>query len=70
MDSLKIVSDGVNKIKQETGCSVVLITHYERILKQIVPDHVHVLYQGQIIKSGGMDLALEIENRGYDWLIQ
>jgi Fe-S cluster assembly ATP-binding protein len=70
VDSLRIVSEGVNKIQKETKCSIILITHYERILKQIVPDHVHVLYQGQIIKSGNMDLALEIENRGYDWLIQ
>jgi Fe-S cluster assembly ATP-binding protein len=70
VDSLRIVSEGVNKIRSEIECSVVLITHYERILKYIKPDFVHVLFDGKIIKSGGMDLALEIENKGYDWLIK
>ncbi len=69
VDSLRIVSEGVNKLRTETN-AVVLITHYQRILNYIVPDHVHVLHQGRIIKSGGKDLALEIENRGYDWLLQ
>ncbi len=69
VDSLRIVSEGVNKLRTETN-AVVLITHYQRILNYIVPDHVHVLHNGRIIKSGGKDLALEIENRGYDWLIQ
>lgn len=69
VDSLRIVSEGVNRIKEETQMSVVLITHYDRILSYIKPDFVHVLYQGRIIKSGDAGLAKEIEQRGYDWLI-
>ena len=69
VDSLKIVSEGVNRIKDETNMSVVLITHYDRILSYIKPDYVHVLYNGKIIKSSDASLAKEIEQRGYDWLI-
>jgi len=69
VDSLKIVSEGVNRIHQENKMSVILITHYDRILNYIKPDFVHVLYDGRIIRSGEASLAKEIENRGYDWLI-
>jgi Fe-S cluster assembly ATP-binding protein len=68
VDSLRLVSEGVNKLKTESN-AIVLITHYQRILNYIVPDHVHVLHDGKIIKSGDKSLALEIETRGYDWLL-
>jgi Fe-S cluster assembly ATP-binding protein len=67
IDALKIVSDGVNAMRgPERG--ILLITHYQRLLDYIKPDVVHVMADGQIIKSGGADLALELEERGYDWL--
>ena len=67
IDALKIVSDGVNAMRgAERG--ILLITHYQRLLDYIKPDVVHVMADGQIIKSGGPDLALELEERGYDWL--
>ncbi len=69
VDSLRIVSDGVNKLRRKDN-AVVLVTHYQRILNYIVPDFVHVLYQGKIIKSGGKELALEIEEKGYDWILK
>jgi Fe-S cluster assembly ATP-binding protein len=69
VDSLRIVSEGVNKLRRKDN-AVVLVTHYQRILNYIVPDVVHILYQGRIIKSGSKDLALEIEERGYDWLLK
>ena len=69
IDALKIVAKGVNALKNKYN-SVVLVTHYQRLLDYIVPDHVHVLYNGQIIKSGGKELALELEEKGYDWLIK
>ena len=68
IDALKIVSNGVNALKNKYN-SVVLVTHYQRLLDYIVPDYVHVLYKGEIIKSGGKELALELEEKGYDWLI-
>ena len=70
IDALRVVSGGVNKILEgtEEKPSVLLITHYNRILNYIRPDFVHVLYKGEIIKSGGSELALELEERGYDWL--
>ena len=68
IDALKIVAKGVNALKSRFN-AVVMVTHYQRLLDYIVPDHVHVLYQGQIIKSGGKELALELEKKGYDWLI-
>lgn len=68
VDSLRIVSEGVNKLRRDDN-AIILITHYQRILNYIVPDYVHVLYNGRIIKSGDKSLALEIESRGYDWLI-
>ncbi len=67
VDSLKLVAEGVNKLRSENN-AIVLVTHYQRLLNYIVPDYVHVLANGKIIKSGGKELALEIEERGYDWL--
>ncbi len=69
IDALKIVSKGVNALKSRFNATV-LVTHYQRLLDYIVPDHVHVLYKGKIIKSGNKDLALELEEKGYDWLIK
>ncbi len=68
IDALKIVAKGVNSLKNRFN-AVVLVTHYQRLLDYIQPDFVHVLYQGQIIKSGDKSLALELEQKGYDWLI-
>jgi Fe-S cluster assembly ATP-binding protein len=67
IDALRIVAGGVNKLKSKDN-AVVLITHYQRLLDYIVPDFVHVLYQGKIIKTGDKNLALELEEKGYDWL--
>lgn len=67
IDALKIVADGVNKLRNENNAYLV-ITHYQRLLNYIVPDFVHVLYNGQIVKSGDKSLALELEERGYDWI--
>ncbi len=69
IDSMKIVADGVNKIKNKNN-AVILITHYQRLLNYIKPDFVHVLYDGKIVKSEGKELALEVESKGYDWLIK
>jgi Fe-S cluster assembly ATP-binding protein len=68
VDSLRIVAGGVNKLRSDDN-AVVLITHYQRILDYIVPDFVHVLHNGRIVKTGNKDLALEIERRGYDWIL-
>ncbi|MES2744982.1 MAG: Fe-S cluster assembly ATPase SufC [Bdellovibrionota bacterium] len=68
VDSLRIVSEGVNKLKTEDN-AIVMITHYHRILNYIKPDFVHVLADGRIVKTGDASLALEIEERGYDWLL-
>jgi Fe-S cluster assembly ATP-binding protein len=68
IDALRIVAEGVNKLKRPDNAAIV-ITHYQRLLNYIVPDFVHVLWNGQIIKSGGKELALELEEKGYDWLI-
>ena len=67
IDALKIVSNGVNTLKSEDNATIV-ITHYQRLLDYIVPDFVHVLYDGKIVKSGDKSLALDLEERGYDWL--
>lgn len=67
IDALRIVADGVNKLRTSDN-AVILITHYQRLLEYIVPDFVHVLYNGKIVKSGGKELALELEARGYDWI--
>jgi Fe-S cluster assembly ATP-binding protein len=67
IDALKVVSKGVNTIRGP-GIGIVLITHYQRLLNYIVPDFVHVMASGQIVRSGGSELALELESKGYDWL--
>jgi Fe-S cluster assembly ATP-binding protein len=67
IDALRIVANGVNKLKSSEN-AVILITHYQRLLDYIVPDYVHVLYNGKIVKSGTKDLALELEAKGYDWI--
>ena len=67
IDALKVVAEGVNKLKNSNNAFLV-ITHYQRLLNYIVPDFVHVLAHGQIVKSGGKELALELEERGYDWV--
>ncbi|MEL7001185.1 MAG: Fe-S cluster assembly ATPase SufC [Bacteroidota bacterium] len=67
IDALKIVANGVNKLKNKDNATIV-VTHYQRLLDYIVPDYVHVLYKGRIVKSGGKDLALELEAKGYDWI--
>jgi len=66
---LQTVAKGVNALKTKYN-AVVLVTHYQRLLDYIIPDYVHVLWQGKIIKSGGKELAQELEKRGYDWLIK
>ncbi len=67
IDALKVVAKGVNKLKRKDNATVV-ITHYQRLLDYIIPDFVHVLYDGRIIKSGGKELAQELEEKGYDWV--
>ncbi len=67
IDALRIVANGVNKLKNENN-AVLLITHYQRLLDYIIPDFVHVLHEGKIVKSGDKTLALELEEKGYDWL--
>ena len=69
IDALRIVADGVNRLRRDDNAQVV-ITHYQRLLDYIVPDFVHVLHDGGIIKSGDKSLALELEEKGYDWLIK
>lgn len=69
IDALRIVANGVNKLKTKDNATIV-ITHYQRLLDYIVPDFVHVLYNGKIIKTGTKELALELEEKGYDWLIK
>ena len=67
IDALKIVANGVNQLKREDNAQLV-ITHYQRLLDYIVPDYVHVLHDGRIVKSGGKGLAMELEEKGYDWI--
>ncbi len=69
IDALRIVAEGVNKLRRPDNASIV-VTHYQRLLNYIVPDFVHVLAGGRIIRSGGKELALELEEKGYDWLLQ
>jgi len=69
IDALRIVAEGVNKLKRPDRATIV-VTHYQRLLNYIVPDFVHVLAQGRIVRSGGPELALELEARGYDWLLE
>jgi len=67
IDALRVVANGVNKLRSpENSC--IVITHYQRLLDYIVPDFVHVLFEGRIVKSGGKELALELENKGYEWI--
>ncbi|MGI6073768.1 MAG: Fe-S cluster assembly ATPase SufC [Fermentimonas sp.] len=68
IDALRVVASGVNKLHTDKNATI-LITHYQRLLEYIKPDYVHVLYKGKIIKSGGPALALELEDKGYEWLI-
>ena len=67
IDALRIVANGVNKLRSKEN-AIVVITHYQRLLDHIVPDHVHVLYNGKIVKSGTKELAFELEDKGYDWI--
>jgi len=67
IDALRIVANGVNKLRSKDN-AIILVTHYQRLLNYIIPDFVHVLYNGKIVKSGGKDLALELEDKGYDWV--
>ena len=67
IDALKIVANGVNKLRSKDN-AIIVITHYQRLLEYIVPDFVHVLFDGKIVKSGNKDLAIELEEKGYDWI--
>jgi Fe-S cluster assembly ATP-binding protein len=67
IDALRIVAEGVNKLRSPENATIV-VTHYQRLLNYIVPDFVHVLANGRIVKSGGKELALELEEKGYDWI--
>jgi Fe-S cluster assembly ATP-binding protein len=67
IDALRVVADGVNTLRRPDNAAIV-VTHYQRLLNHIVPDFVHVLSAGRIVKSGGKELALELEEKGYDWL--
>ena len=69
IDALRVVAEGVNKLRRPDNATIV-VTHYQRLLNHIVPDYVHVLAGGRIIRSGGKELALELEEKGYDWLLQ
>jgi Fe-S cluster assembly ATP-binding protein len=67
IDALRIVANGVNKLKSQNN-AVIVITHYQRLLDYIVPDYVHVLHNGKIVKSGSKELAHQLEEKGYDWI--
>lgn len=67
IDALKIVAEGVNRFRRDDR-AILVVTHYQRLLNYIVPDYVHVLVGGKIVKSGGKDLALQLEEKGYDWV--
>jgi Fe-S cluster assembly ATP-binding protein len=67
IDALKVVAQGVNALRRSDNATIV-VTHYQRLLNYIVPDYVHVLANGRIVKSGGKELALELEEKGYDWI--
>jgi Fe-S cluster assembly ATP-binding protein len=69
IDALRIVADGVNSLRRPTNATII-VTHYQRLLNHIVPDYVHVLAGGRIVRSGGKELAIELEERGYDWLTE
>ena len=67
IDALRIVANGVNQMRNDSN-AIVLVTHYQRILDYITPDYVHVLVDGRLVMSGGKELALELEDKGYDWV--
>jgi Fe-S cluster assembly ATP-binding protein len=67
IDALRVVANGVNALRSDRNAFIV-ITHYQRLLDYIIPDFVHVLFNGKIVKSGGKELAIELEKRGYDWI--
>lgn len=67
IDAIKVVANGVNKLRSKDNATIV-VTHYQRLLNYIIPDFVHVLYNGRIVKSGGKELAMELEEKGYDWI--
>ena len=67
IDALRVVAHGVNSLKSPENASII-ITHYQRLLQYIIPDYVHILYKGQIVKTGDKSLALELEQKGYDWI--
>jgi Fe-S cluster assembly ATP-binding protein len=67
IDALRVVSKGINRLAAGDN-AIVLVTHYQRLLNYIVPDYVHVMHDGRIVKTGGKELALELEERGYDWI--
>jgi Fe-S cluster assembly ATP-binding protein len=69
IDALKTVAHGVNALRKPDNATIV-VTHYQRLLEYIIPDYVHVLYQGKIVKSAGKELALQLEEKGYDWIKQ
>lgn len=69
VDALRIVATGINRLKRSHN-ALVVVTHYQRILNYVIPDFVHVLYKGRIVRSGGKELALEVEKKGYDWIIK
>ena len=68
IDALRIVSEGALRLHQDINMGVLVITHYQRILDYIKPDYVHVMFDGRIVESGGPDLALKLEENGYDWI--
>ena len=68
IDALRIVSEGANQLKNEMNMGLLVITHYQRILNYIQPDYVHIMLDGRIVESGGPELAMELEERGYDWV--
>ena len=70
IDALRIVAEGATRLRETSGMGMLVITHYQRILNYIQPDHVHILLNGRIVESGGPDLALKLEENGYDWLRQ
>ena len=69
IDALRVVSEGVNRMRNPNR-GILVITHYQRLLEYIVPDYVHVMSEGKIVRTGGKELALELEERGYDWIKQ
>ncbi|MCA9417199.1 MAG: Fe-S cluster assembly ATPase SufC, partial [Candidatus Omnitrophica bacterium] len=68
IDALKIVAEGVNEFRKDPSKAAIVVTHYQRLLNYIVPDFVHVLVDGKIVQSGGKELALELESKGYGWI--